>query len=352
MHLGGNKMELKEENLKQAVLWDGVEDKKVRCKLCNWRCLIDEGKLGRCCVRKNIDGVLYSLNYDKVCSANPDPIEKKPLFHFQPGSRSFSIATMGCNFRCEFCQNWQISQAAIEDGRINGEPIAPERIVEAAVCGGCKSIAYTYTEPTIFMELCNDCGRLAKQRGLTNVFVSNGYMTIEAIDFAADWLNGINVDLKSFSKDYYKRLCMARLQPVLDTISYIAKETDIWLEVTTLVVPDKNDSDDELKALADFIVTKAGPDVPWHISRFHPQYKYLDSVPTPIETLERAETIGKAAGLHYVYLGNVPGSKSESTFCYQCGRLLIERVGYHISAKHIKNSCCPDCGVKIAGFEL
>ncbi len=346
-------MESAEENLKRAVLWEpSAEDKKVRCTLCNWRCLIGEGQLGRCCVRKNVAGVLYSLNYHKVCAANPDPIEKKPLFHFQPGSRSFSVAAVGCNFRCVFCQNWQISQPAVMSGQIDGESIAPEYIVEAAVRNHCKSLAYTYTEPTVFMELCADCGRLAKERGLANVFVSNGYMTREAIDFASEWLDGINVDLKAFSEEFYKKLCKARLQPVLDTTSTIAKETNIWIEITTLLVPDQNDSEEELKKLAGFIADKAGPDVPWHISRFHPQYEYQDSVPTPLSSLERAYEIGKSAGLRYVYLGNVPGSKAESTCCYKCGRLLIERVGYRIAANHVEESKCPDCGTPIAGYEL
>jgi len=337
---------------KEAALWDSAQGGRVRCRLCNFHCLIGEGKLGHCCVRENIGGTLYSLNYGKICAANPDPIEKKPLYHFQPGSRSFSIAAVGCNFRCEFCQNWQISQAVPDTGRIGGEDTSPEQIVTAAVRTGCKSIAYTYTEPTVFMEFCDDCARPAKERGLANVFVSNGYMTRDAIDFAAGWLDAINVDLKAFREDYYETLCGARLQPVLDSIAYIAKQTRIWIEITTLLLPGQNDSEEELKKLANFLVTEAGPDVPWHISRFYPQYKYTDSAPTPLESMQRAERIGKAAGLHYVYLGNVPGTDSENTYCYHCGQMLIERMGYRIAAGHIKDSKCPHCGTQIAGVGL
>ncbi len=345
-------MESDKGNLKRAVLWEAAEDKKVKCKLCRWGCVIGDGKVGYCCVRKNIGGVLYSLNYDKVCAANVDPIEKKPLFHFQPGSSSFSVACIGCNFRCVFCQNWQISQPALDSGQIDGQALSPEKIVESAVRGGCKSIAYTYTEPTVFMELCEECGRLAKSKGLANVFVSNGYESREAIDFAKDWLDGINIDLKSFSEDYYKRLCKAKLAPVLDTIKYIAKETDIWMEVTTLVVPGENDSDEQLRQIAEFIVNEAGADVPWHVSRFYPQYQMDDKESTSLKTLERAYSIGIEAGLRYIYIGNVPGARGESTICYSCGRELIERMGYRILANSIEAGKCPDCGVKIAGYEV
>ena len=339
-----------QRQLKRAVLWEPGPEKKVRCFLCNWRCLISDGKVGHCAVRKNIDGVLYSLVYDRVCATNDDPIEKKPLFHFQPGTRSFSVSTPGCNFRCGFCQNWQISQ--IVEGAIEGQPYSPEQLVTTAVRSGCSSIAYTYTEPTIFMELCEETGRLARERGLANVFVSNGYMTTEAIDFAREWLDGINIDLKAFTEDYYKRLCGARLAPVLETIRYIAGNTNIWMELTTLIVPGENDSDEELKQIAGFIANEASVDVPWHVSRFYPSYEMDDKPPTPAATLQRALDIGKAAGLRYVYVGNLPGSEAESTVCYNCGELLINRIGYTIRSNIIKGSACPACNAQIAGVGL
>lgn len=340
------------EQLKRAVLWEPESENRVRCLLCSWKCIIADGKVGRCHVRKNIGGALYSLNYDKLCAANPDPIEKKPLFHFQPGSRSFSIAAPGCNFRCVFCQNWQISQMPYFKNDLEGSDYSPESIVRAALQAGCKSIAYTYTEPTIFMELCEETGRLAKQEHLTNVFVSNGFMTRQAIDAASDWLDGINIDLKAFTEGYYHDLCKAKLKPVLETICHIAHETDIWMEITTLIIPGKNDSDDELKSIAEFIAREASVDVPWHVSRFYPQYQMTDVEPTDGAVLERAIDIGKEAGLRYIYVGNLPGARGESTYCYSCGALLIERLGYQVQRNLIEDYTCPQCGAQIAGFGL
>ncbi|MFA5292652.1 MAG: AmmeMemoRadiSam system radical SAM enzyme [Phycisphaerae bacterium] len=340
------------DELKEAVLYKALENAKVRCNLCNWRCVISEDSLGHCGVRKNIGGKLYSLNYHKLCSANPDPIEKKPLFHFLPGSKSFSIAAPGCNFQCDFCQNWQISQMAIEGSQIDGQPMEPGKIVDFAIKAKCKSMAYTYTEPTVFMEFAADCGKIAKQKGLANIFVSNGFMTTEAIDFASEWLDGINVDLKAFSEEYYKNLCRAKLKPVLDTIEYIAHHTKIWMEVTTLIVPGQNDSDIELKQIAEFLVNTCGPDVPWHISRFYPQYKYSEMPPTPGATLQRAYDIAKATGLRYVYIGNLRTIKGENTYCPRCDCLLIGREGFYVLKNRVEEDCCPDCGEKIAGFEL
>jgi pyruvate formate lyase activating enzyme len=336
---------------KEAILWEKREEQNVRCRLCHWECLIKPDGLGRCHVRKNIDGILYSLNYDKLCAANDDPVEKKPLYHFFPGSRAFSISAPGCNFQCIFCQNWQISQSPYKNN-IEGSPLSPSRIVQAALENGCKSIAYTYTEPTVFMELCADTARLAKQHGLYNVFVSNGFMSLEAIEVMNSWLDAINVDLKAFTETFYKDICKARLAPVLETIEYIAKKTDIWMEITTLLIPGKNDSPDELRSLAAFLVKTCGKNIPWHISRFYPQYKMTESQPTDEETLRMAYDIGKQAGLNFVYVGNIPGNWAASTFCPACKKLLIERSGYNITQNLIKDAMCPKCKAQIAGIGL
>lgn len=341
-----------EFKLQDAMLWESVSGNKVRCKLCPFGCLIDEGRTGRCQVRKNIKGRLYSLNYHYLCAANVDAIEKKPLFHFQPGSLSYSIACPGCNFQCSFCQNWQISQMMREEKTLYGKSIPPEVIVDQAVRTGCSSIAYTYTEPTVFFELAYDTSRLAHERGLKNVFVSNGFISIEALETIRPYLDGINVDLKSFRETFYQRICKARLGPVLDSLRWLSSN-GVWLEITTLLVPNQNDSDEELRDIAEFIVKELSVDVPWHISRYHPDYRYSASPPTPISSIKRAIEIGKSAGLRYVYGGNIPGDPSENTYCWKCGSLLIGRYGFTILENNItSDNACPDCGARIAGVEL
>jgi pyruvate formate lyase activating enzyme len=335
-------------DMKRALFQEPSQGKVVTCGLCSHRCHIPDGKLGLCAVRENNDGILYSLVYDKVIAQNVDPIEKKPLFHFKPGSHSYSIATPGCNFRCKHCQNSDISQLPRElRGRILGKAVTPAAIVLAAQQARCLSISYTYTEPTIYFELAYDTARDAKDAGIGNVFVTNGYITPEALAMIRPVLDAANIDLKSFSDDFYKKICGARLAPVLDAIQNY-KQAGIWIEITTLIIPGHNDSDAELRQLAGFI-RSVGEDIPWHVSRFHPSYKLNDAGITPSGTLKRARQIGLDAGLRYVYEGNIPG-EGEDTLCWSCGKTLVRRIGFSVIENSMTKGACDNCGAIIAGI--
>jgi len=291
----------------EALLYEKLKDGKVQCNACNHRCVIGDGKRGICGVRENQKGKLYSLVYGRIIAEHIDPIEKKPLYHFMPGSFSLSVATIGCNFRCLHCQNADISQASklkvMSDEQL-GENKTPEEIVQDAIDAKCPSISYTYTEPTIFVEFALDCMKLAKDKGLKSVWVSNGYMTKELLDLAGPYLDATNIDLKAFTEKFYSEVCGARLQPVLDNLIDIKKQ-GIHLEVTTLIIPGRNDSEEELKQIAEFIKNELGDDTPWHVSRFFPTFKLMDAPPTPVEKIYEAVEIGKKVGLKYVHAGNV-----------------------------------------------
>ncbi|MGB9698452.1 MAG: AmmeMemoRadiSam system radical SAM enzyme [Thermodesulfobacteriota bacterium] len=336
--------------MKEALLYEKLPEGRVRCHLCHHRCLINEGQRGVCRVRENREGTLYTLVYGQLISRNVDPIEKKPMFHFAPGTRSFSIATVGCNFRCDFCQNYEISQMPKDQKRIMGEEVAPEEIVALAKRRGCQTISYTYTEPTIFFEYALEIAQLATKEGLKNIFVTNGYMTSETLKTIHPHLHGANVDLKSFREEFYQQRCGAKLAGVLESLR-VMKNLGIWVEITTLLIPGLNDDQDELRDIAKFIFS-LGQETPWHISRFHPMYRLLDRPPTPVRSLERAREIGMEIGLRYVYTGNVPGDVGEDTFCYQCGSLLIDRFGFQILKYQIKENKCYKCGAKIDGVDL
>ncbi len=333
-----------------AMLFEALDGSQVRCNLCAHRCVLAAGKYGICRVRRNVAGALKSMNYEAVVAAGADPIEKKPLFHFLPGTRSFSIAAVGCNFQCEFCQNWRISQAPRggQSPELPGRSLSSEQIVAAARDYDCASISYTYTEPTVFFELAYDTARLAKAEGLKNCFVSNGYMTPLAVETIAPYLDAINVDLTAFRDETYKRIMKARLDPVLDCLKAL-RSAGIWIEVTTLIVPRMNDSDDELGDIARFIAEQLGEGVPWHVSRFHGDYQMSDASATPIETLTRACSIGAQAGLKYVYCGNATGFADESTHCCDCGEMLIERVGFDVREIALVDGACPSCGQAVEG---
>ncbi|HOK05566.1 MAG TPA: AmmeMemoRadiSam system radical SAM enzyme [Syntrophales bacterium] len=333
--------------MREAMLYERQGDGTVACRLCAHRCLIKDRKRGVCGVRENRGGTLYSLVYGAVVAENVDPIEKKPLFHLYPASRSYSIATVGCNFRCLFCQNADISQLPRERGEIVGRFTAPEVIVEGALRSQCRTISYTYTEPTVFFEYAYDVARLAVGKGLMNVFVTNGYMTAEALETIAPYLHAANVDLKSFRDDFYRSQCGARLEPVLSTLREM-KKRGIWVEVTTLVIPGLNDSEGELREIAAFIAD-LGRETPWHVSRFHPRYRLRDREATPAETIYRAVAIGKEAGLKYVYSGNIPGGHGEDTFCSRCASPLISRYGFFVRETRLDGNRCLKCKTPLEG---
>jgi len=329
--------------MKEAMFYKKLADHKVKCTLCAHQCEIASGKRGICRVRENQEGVLYSLNYQRLIAEHIDPIEKKPLFHFYPGTQSYSIAAMGCNFRCLHCQNWSISQ--VRKDIIEGEKVSPERVVQAALHSGCSSISYTYTEPTIYFETAFEISRLAQQKGLKNVFVTNGYLSSEALHYIAPYLDAANIDLKAMSDKFYREICGARLEPVLECIRQYY-ELGIWIEITTLIIPGYNDKEEELAQIAQFIAD-IDQGIPWHVTAFYPTYQLNDASPTPLSTLRRAYQIGKEKGLYYVYQGNV--GEGENTFCPSCGQLLVSRRYFSVVNK-IKNGKCPFCGEKIQGI--
>ena len=331
---------------RRADLWEPFRGgPTIHCYLCAFHCRIVPGDRGHCGVRLNRDGALYTLTYGCPIAAAVDPIEKKPLFHFLPGSLSFSVATVGCNFTCSFCQNADISQMPREVGRVRGTPFRPEEVVARAVATGCQSIAYTYTEPTIFFEYAHDCASEAAKAGLKNVFVTNGYMTEQCLDAIGRDLHAANVDLKSFSDEFYRRIVGARLKPVLDTLRRLV-ERGVWLEVTTLLIPGRNDGEDELRRLAAFL-SALDPDIPWHVSRFHPAFRLIDVPATPPSSIKRALAIGREEGVRYVYAGNLSGQDDESTHCPECGEIVVERHGYVVERVRLKGDRCPRCGTVI-----
>ncbi|WP_345980507.1 AmmeMemoRadiSam system radical SAM enzyme [Sulfurimonas sp. HSL3-2] len=334
-----------------AWLSKKLDSGKVMCQACAQACKLDEGEYGICGVRRVEDGELKLLVYGLAAAVNIDPVEKKPMFHFLPKSRAFSLGTVGCNFSCKFCQNYDISQYPKEHHHeIVGQELPPERIVELALENGCESIAYTYNEPIVFFEYTYDTAKLAHEKGLKNIYVTSGYETKKSIDLLAPYINGMNIDIKSFSDEFYKDICGARLKPVLEAVKY-AHEKGIWIEITTLLIEGKNDSDEEIRNIARFIA-EVDKSIPWHLSAFHPMYKMLDTPRTPGSTLRRAYKIGQEEGLKYLYVGNIDDEDYESTYCPSCKKRVIDRrghIGQYVINELDKNGICPYCGYNLEG---
>ena len=324
----------------EAMLYKARDDQSCDCFLCSHRCHIANTKRGVCGVRENRNGTLVSLVYGKLIAVHADPIEKKPLYHFLPGTQSLSLATAGCNFHCDYCQNWSISQ--VKESRITGDSMTPEEVVLAAQAQKCPSISYTYTEPTIFFEYARDCAKPAQASGIRNCFVTNGYESPECIEHMAGLIDAANVDLKAFSETFYRERCGARLEPVLDSIRRM-HEARIHLELTTLLIPGFNDDPDELRELADFIAS-VSIDIPWHVSRYHPDYKFDQADATSADAIFMALDIGEAAGLRFLYAGNLPDGEYENTRCPACETTVIERTGFHVTPTALNGVACAECG--------
>jgi pyruvate formate lyase activating enzyme len=332
---------------KVASYWQKIKDNIVQCALCPRRCVLDNGQRGFCTVRINRQGTLYTLGYANPVSVHIDPIEKKPFFHVAPGQPIFSLAVAGCNMRCIFCQNWQISQSRPDE--VESYYLPPEEVVNKTMESGCRFIAYTYTEPTVFYEYMLDIAKIAKDKGIKNTMHSCGYINPEPLKELLKYIYAANVDLKGFSDEFYAKVgSMAKLQPVLETLKTI-KQAGVWLEITNLVIPGLNDDPKKIEEMCVWIKENLGDDVPLHFSRFMPQFKLQNLPPTPIEKLEEAWRIAKATGLKYVYIGNVPGHPAENTYCPNCGKAVVKRIGYEILEINIHDGKCKFCGYKIAG---
>lgn len=330
----------------EAMYYEKLENKAVQCRLCPNMCLLPNLTRGRCGVRMNIEGKLYSLVYGKPVAVHVDPIEKKPLSHVLPGTKSFSIATAGCNLGCVFCQNWQISQVKPEEA--DHYNLTPQQIVDLAVSSECPSIAYTYTEPTVFYEYMLDTAKLARKAGIKNVMHSCGYINPEPLKELLQYMDAANIDLKGFSEEYYQEMCFGRLEPVLVTLKTIKKE-GVWLEITNLIVPGKNDDPEMIRKMCRWIKKELGPDVPLYFAAFHPNYRLKGVPPTPVKTLEVAHNIAKREGLRYVYIGNIYGHTTEHTYCPKCKAIVIERRGYTILENNLWRGKCKSCGTEIPG---
>lgn len=335
-----------EEKLFEARYYEKLPNRKIQCKLCPRECVIDDLERGYCGVRENMGGTYYSLVYGKPCTAHIDPIEKKPLFHFLPGTSAFSLATVGCNVMCKFCQNWEISQSTPE--QVQSFELPPLEVARLAKQRNCASIAYTYTEPVIFTEYMYDSAVQGNELGLRSVMISNGYINPEPMMDLCSVLGGVKIDLKAYTERFYKELVAGELRPVLDTLVLLRKK-NMWTEIVYLVIPGQNDATRELTDLCAWIRNEMGPDTPVHFTRFHPQYRLKNLPSTPLETLRKARQIGLNSGLHYVYTGNIPGDEGESTYCPSCGKVVIRRIGFSVLKLDIKNGACASCGQKIAG---